>query len=75
MVNFSFLFQRLHESLELKPGEARLFLNGLPIDVDLRDPFRYFKYFAAWLPSRMLSNLYLTTYYSKTNVNIFFCNE
>ncbi|ETE70311.1 UDP-glucose:glycoprotein glucosyltransferase 1, partial [Ophiophagus hannah] len=31
--------KRLHESLELKPGEARLFLNGLPIDLDLRDPF------------------------------------
>ncbi|XP_007441084.1 UDP-glucose:glycoprotein glucosyltransferase 2, partial [Python bivittatus] len=29
----------LRESLELQPGEARLFLNGLPIDLDLRDPF------------------------------------
>ncbi|XP_070607386.1 UDP-glucose:glycoprotein glucosyltransferase 2 [Erythrolamprus reginae] len=31
--------KRLHESLELKPGEAHLFLNGIPIDLDLRDPF------------------------------------
>ncbi|XP_032082255.1 UDP-glucose:glycoprotein glucosyltransferase 2 isoform X2 [Thamnophis elegans] len=31
--------KRLHESLELKPGEAHLFLNGLPIDLNLRDPF------------------------------------
>ncbi|KAG8137606.1 hypothetical protein E2320_004831 [Naja naja] len=31
--------KRLHESLEIKPGEARVFLNGLPIDLDLRDPF------------------------------------
>ncbi|XP_063160721.1 UDP-glucose:glycoprotein glucosyltransferase 2 [Candoia aspera] len=31
--------KHLRESLELQPGEARLFLNGLPIDLDLRDPF------------------------------------
>uniref|UniRef100_A0A8C6X339 UDP-glucose ceramide glucosyltransferase-like 1 n=1 Tax=Naja naja TaxID=35670 RepID=A0A8C6X339_NAJNA len=35
----NFPVKRLHESLEIKPGEARVFLNGLPIDLDLRDPF------------------------------------
>ncbi|XP_072850795.2 UDP-glucose:glycoprotein glucosyltransferase 2 [Pogona vitticeps] len=31
--------KHLHETLELQPGEARLFLNGLPIDLDFHDPF------------------------------------
>uniref|UniRef100_A0A8D2L7X9 UDP-glucose ceramide glucosyltransferase-like 1 n=1 Tax=Varanus komodoensis TaxID=61221 RepID=A0A8D2L7X9_VARKO len=29
----------LHKTLELQPGEARLFLNGLPIDLEFHDPF------------------------------------
>uniref|UniRef100_A0A674KC08 UDP-glucose ceramide glucosyltransferase-like 1 n=1 Tax=Terrapene triunguis TaxID=2587831 RepID=A0A674KC08_9SAUR len=28
-----------HEILGIQPGEARLFLNGLPIDLDFHDPF------------------------------------
>ncbi|XP_048350418.1 UDP-glucose:glycoprotein glucosyltransferase 2 [Sphaerodactylus townsendi] len=31
--------KHLHETLGLQPGEARLFLNGLPIDLDFHDPF------------------------------------
>ncbi|XP_053166108.1 UDP-glucose:glycoprotein glucosyltransferase 2 isoform X2 [Hemicordylus capensis] len=31
--------KHLQETLELKPGEARLFLNGLQIDLDFHDPF------------------------------------
>ncbi|XP_062982125.1 UDP-glucose:glycoprotein glucosyltransferase 2 [Elgaria multicarinata webbii] len=31
--------KHLHKTFELQPGEARLFLNGLPIDLDFHDPF------------------------------------
>lgn len=31
--------KHLRESLELQPGDTRLFLNGLPIDLDFDDPF------------------------------------
>ncbi|XP_034970368.2 UDP-glucose:glycoprotein glucosyltransferase 2 isoform X2 [Zootoca vivipara] len=31
--------QHLNEALELQPGEARLFLNGLRMDLNLHDPF------------------------------------
>ncbi|XP_054830766.1 UDP-glucose:glycoprotein glucosyltransferase 2 [Eublepharis macularius] len=31
--------KHLHETLGIQPGEARLFLNGLPIDLDFHDPF------------------------------------
>ncbi|XP_060625468.2 UDP-glucose:glycoprotein glucosyltransferase 2 isoform X2 [Anolis sagrei] len=31
--------KHLRETLELQPGEAHLFLNGLPIDLDFHDPF------------------------------------
>ncbi|XP_044293781.1 UDP-glucose:glycoprotein glucosyltransferase 2 isoform X4 [Varanus komodoensis] len=31
--------KHLHKTLELQPGEARLFLNGLPIDLEFHDPF------------------------------------
>uniref|UniRef100_A0A8C4VRE1 UDP-glucose ceramide glucosyltransferase-like 1 n=1 Tax=Gopherus evgoodei TaxID=1825980 RepID=A0A8C4VRE1_9SAUR len=38
--NFStFPFKHFHEILGIQPGEARLFLNGLPIDLDFHDPF------------------------------------
>ncbi|EOA94955.1 UDP-glucose:glycoprotein glucosyltransferase 2, partial [Anas platyrhynchos] len=32
--------KHLHETLGIQPGEARLFLNGLHIDLDFHDPFR-----------------------------------
>lgn len=35
-----FIFKHLHETLGIQPGEARLFLNGLHIDLDFHDPFR-----------------------------------
>uniref|UniRef100_A0A8B9VPR4 UDP-glucose glycoprotein glucosyltransferase 2 n=1 Tax=Anas zonorhyncha TaxID=75864 RepID=A0A8B9VPR4_9AVES len=31
--------KHLHETLGIQPGEARLFLNGLHIDLDFHDPF------------------------------------
>ncbi|KAJ6660860.1 hypothetical protein lerEdw1_017017, partial [Lerista edwardsae] len=31
--------KHLQETLELQPGDARLLLNGLPIDLDFHDPF------------------------------------
>uniref|UniRef100_K7F5W8 UDP-glucose ceramide glucosyltransferase-like 1 n=1 Tax=Pelodiscus sinensis TaxID=13735 RepID=K7F5W8_PELSI len=31
--------KHFHEKLRIQPGEARLFLNGLPIDLDIHDPF------------------------------------
>uniref|UniRef100_A0A8C4VRH5 UDP-glucose ceramide glucosyltransferase-like 1 n=1 Tax=Gopherus evgoodei TaxID=1825980 RepID=A0A8C4VRH5_9SAUR len=31
--------KHFHEILGIQPGEARLFLNGLPIDLDFHDPF------------------------------------
>ncbi|KAH0624488.1 hypothetical protein JD844_031974 [Phrynosoma platyrhinos] len=31
--------KHLHETLELQPGEAHLFLNGLPVDLDFHDSF------------------------------------
>ncbi|XP_050188411.1 UDP-glucose:glycoprotein glucosyltransferase 2 isoform X1 [Myiozetetes cayanensis] len=31
--------KHLHETLGIQPGEAHLFLNGLPIDLDFHDPF------------------------------------
>uniref|UniRef100_A0A8B9IWZ0 UDP-glucose ceramide glucosyltransferase-like 1 n=1 Tax=Amazona collaria TaxID=241587 RepID=A0A8B9IWZ0_9PSIT len=34
-----FTFQHFHEILGIQPGEARLFLNGLHIDLDFHDPF------------------------------------
>uniref|UniRef100_A0A8B9T8Q0 UDP-glucose ceramide glucosyltransferase-like 1 n=1 Tax=Anas platyrhynchos TaxID=8839 RepID=A0A8B9T8Q0_ANAPL len=34
-----FIFKHLHETLGIQPGEARLFLNGLHIDLDFHDPF------------------------------------
>uniref|UniRef100_A0A8C3TEF1 UDP-glucose ceramide glucosyltransferase-like 1 n=1 Tax=Chelydra serpentina TaxID=8475 RepID=A0A8C3TEF1_CHESE len=38
--NFSaFPFKHFHEILGIQPGEARLFLNGLPVDLDFHDPF------------------------------------
>ncbi|XP_039237881.1 UDP-glucose:glycoprotein glucosyltransferase 2 [Pipra filicauda] len=34
------IFSRhFHETLGIQPGEAHLFLNGLPIDLDFHDPF------------------------------------
>ncbi|OWK62887.1 UDP-glucose:glycoprotein glucosyltransferase 2 [Lonchura striata] len=32
--------KHFHETLGIQPGEARLFLNGLHIDLDFQDPFR-----------------------------------
>uniref|UniRef100_A0A672UAU3 UDP-glucose ceramide glucosyltransferase-like 1 n=1 Tax=Strigops habroptila TaxID=2489341 RepID=A0A672UAU3_STRHB len=34
-----FTFQHFHEILGIQPGEGRLFLNGLHIDLDFHDPF------------------------------------
>uniref|UniRef100_G3UPU7 Uncharacterized protein n=1 Tax=Meleagris gallopavo TaxID=9103 RepID=G3UPU7_MELGA len=34
-----FILKHLHETLGIQPGEARLFLNGLHIDLDFHDPF------------------------------------
>ncbi|XP_064502081.1 UDP-glucose:glycoprotein glucosyltransferase 2 isoform X1 [Pseudopipra pipra] len=31
--------KHFHETLGIQPGEAHLFLNGLPIDLDFHDPF------------------------------------
>uniref|UniRef100_A0A8D2P7V5 UDP-glucose ceramide glucosyltransferase-like 1 n=1 Tax=Zosterops lateralis melanops TaxID=1220523 RepID=A0A8D2P7V5_ZOSLA len=31
--------KHFHETLGIQPGEARLFVNGLPIDLDFHDPF------------------------------------
>ncbi|XP_009873447.1 PREDICTED: UDP-glucose:glycoprotein glucosyltransferase 2-like, partial [Apaloderma vittatum] len=33
--------KHFHDILGIQPGEARLFLNGLHIDLDFHDPFRY----------------------------------
>uniref|UniRef100_A0A670ICX5 UDP-glucose ceramide glucosyltransferase-like 1 n=1 Tax=Podarcis muralis TaxID=64176 RepID=A0A670ICX5_PODMU len=35
----NFPVKHLNEALELQPGEARLFLNGLRMDLNLHDPF------------------------------------
>lgn len=34
------VFKHFHEILGIQPGEARLFINGLHIDLDFHDPFR-----------------------------------
>ncbi|EPQ17743.1 UDP-glucose:glycoprotein glucosyltransferase 2 [Myotis brandtii] len=32
--------QDLHNRFEIQPGDARLYINGLPVDMDALDPFR-----------------------------------
>lgn len=36
-----FTLQRLSESMGIHPGDASLFINGIHVDLDIHNPFRY----------------------------------